>query len=70
MALRQSVALCLALANGALWTGWTVASGTWGMMPLNIVSAAVAWRNHRKWSLEQRPGEHGLEYAYRINDLP
>lgn len=39
----------LALCNGVVWTTWTVLARQWGMMPLNVVSAVVAWRNHRVW---------------------
>ncbi len=40
----------LALGNCALWTTWTILARQWGMMPLNVFSGVVAWRNHKLWN--------------------
>ena len=44
----------LALANGAVWTTWSVATASWGFMPLNVFSAVVAVRNHFLWLSEAK----------------
>lgn len=37
------------LVNQALWLVWIVATGTWGLIPLNVVLWVVYTRNHLKW---------------------
>jgi hypothetical protein len=37
------------LGNQALWLVWIVATGTWGLMPLNVALWIVYGRNHLKW---------------------
>ena len=39
------------LANQVLWATWIIASETWGMLPMNIVLAAIFARNFMKWRL-------------------
>ena len=39
-----------ALGNTVVWTIWTILAAQWGMMPLNLFSGVVAWRNHRLWT--------------------
>lgn len=38
------------LGNQALWLVWIVASGAWGLLPMNIALWVVYARNHMKWS--------------------
>ncbi|PCJ24092.1 MAG: hypothetical protein COA96_10125 [SAR86 cluster bacterium] len=38
------------LGNQGLWLIWIVATGTWGLIPLNIALWVVYGRNHLKWS--------------------
>lgn len=38
------------LSNQALWLIWIVASGSWGLIPMNIALWIVYGRNHLKWS--------------------
>jgi len=37
------------LANQLLWLVWIVATGTWGLIPLNVALWVVYGRNHLKW---------------------
>jgi hypothetical protein len=37
------------LGNQALWLVWIVATGTWGLLPLNLALWIVYGRNHVKW---------------------
>jgi hypothetical protein len=37
------------LGNQALWLVWIVATGTWGLIPLNVALWIVYGRNHLKW---------------------
>ena len=37
------------LGNQCLWLIWIVATGTWGLIPLNVVLWVVYARNHFKW---------------------
>jgi len=41
------------LANQALWGVWILASGSWGLLPMNIVLWIVYTRNHLKWRRQQ-----------------
>lgn len=43
------------LANQALWLVWIAATGTWGLLPMNIALWIVYTRNHLKW---QRNAAH------------
>lgn len=38
------------IGNQALWLVWIVATGTWGLIPLNVALWIVYGRNHLKWS--------------------
>ena len=38
------------LGNQALWLIWIVATGTWGLIPLNVALWIVYGRNHLKWN--------------------
>lgn len=37
------------LGNQLLWLVWIIATGTWGLIPLNIALWIVYARNHFKW---------------------
>lgn len=37
------------LANQALWLVWIIATGSWGLLPMNIALWFVYARNHLKW---------------------
>jgi len=39
----------IGLCNQVLWLLWILASGTWGLIPLNITLWVVYFRNHMKW---------------------
>lgn len=39
----------LGLVNQALWLIWIVATGSWGLLPMNFALWAVYYRNHLKW---------------------
>jgi len=38
------------LGNQALWLIWIIASGSWGLLPMNIALWIVFARNHWKWN--------------------
>jgi hypothetical protein len=40
----------IGIANQVLWLVWIVASGTWGLLPMNIAFCVVYARNHFKWN--------------------
>jgi len=40
------------LVNQALWLVWIVATGTWGLLPMNLALWIVYGRNHLKWRAE------------------
>lgn len=42
------------LLNQALWLVWIVATGTWGLIPLNAALWVVYGRNHLKWRQDAR----------------
>lgn len=37
------------LGNQFLWLIWIIATGTWGLIPLNVALWIVYGRNHLKW---------------------
>jgi hypothetical protein len=37
------------LGNQALWLVWIIASGTYGLIPMNLALWVVYGRNHLKW---------------------
>lgn len=47
---KHRYAWLVGLANQALWLIWICASGTWGMLPMNIALWVVFGRNHFIWS--------------------
>lgn len=40
------------LVNQALWLTWIIATGTWGLLPMNFALWIVYGRNHLKWRSE------------------
>lgn len=40
----------IGLGNQALWATWIVATGAWGLLPMNVALTYVYFRNHLKWS--------------------
>jgi hypothetical protein len=42
------------LGNQALWLMWIVATGAWGLIPMNIALWAVYARNHLKWAASEQ----------------
>ena len=47
---KHHLAWAVGLGNQALWLGWIILSGTWGLIPMNIALWVVYARNHLKWS--------------------
>lgn len=47
---KHPKAWLVGLVNQALWLVWIVASGTWGMLPMNLALWFVYGRNHLKWA--------------------
>jgi len=47
---KSRYAWAIGLGNQALWLVWIFASGSWGLLPMNIALWAVYTRNHLKWS--------------------
>jgi hypothetical protein len=41
------------LGNQALWLVFIVATGTWGLLPMNLALWIVYGRNHLKWNKTQ-----------------
>lgn len=41
------------LVNQALWFVWILASGSWGLLPMNLALWIVYGRNHFKWNIRQ-----------------
>ena len=46
---KHKNAWLVGLANQALWLSWIIASGPFGMLPMNIALWFVYGRNHIKW---------------------
>jgi hypothetical protein len=42
------------LANQALWLVWILATGTWGLIPLNVALWVVYGRNHWMWNKSEK----------------
>lgn len=42
-------AWAVGLGNQALWLVWILASGTYGLIPMNLALWIVYARNHMKW---------------------
>lgn len=40
------------VANQFLWATWIIASGTWGMAPMDVVLTVIFIRNFIKWRAE------------------
>lgn len=40
------------LGNQALWLVWIIATGAWGLLPMNLTLWVVYARNHMRWSSE------------------
>lgn len=53
---KRPAAWSIGVANQALWLTWIVASGTWGMLPMNMVLAGIFVRNWRKWKSRVKEG--------------
>lgn len=49
---KKPAAWTVGIANQVLWAAWIIASGTWGMAPMNVVLAAIFVRNFIKWRAE------------------
>jgi hypothetical protein len=47
---KKKSAWFVGLVNQLLWLVWIVLSGTWGLIPMNIVLWIVYGRNYLKWS--------------------
>lgn len=47
---RHRHAWLIALGGQAVWLVWIVASGSWGLLPMNVALWVVYTRNHLKWS--------------------
>lgn len=46
---RTRWAWAVGLVNQSLWLLWICASGTWGLLPMNLALWIVYGRNHLKW---------------------
>ena len=49
---KHPSAWAIGLVNQALWLVWITATGTWGLIPMNIALWVVYARNHWKWKAE------------------
>lgn len=49
---KHRLAWLVGLGNQLLWLIWIVATGTWGLIPLNVALWIVYGRNHLKWQRE------------------
>lgn len=47
---RHPAAWLVTLGNQALWGTWIISTGAWGLLPATLAIAAMAVRNHLKWS--------------------
>ncbi len=47
---KHPTAWLVGLVNQALWLGWIIAAGAWGLLPMNIALWIVYGRNHWKWN--------------------
>jgi hypothetical protein len=47
---KHPSAWLVGLANQAFWLSWIVASGSWGLLPMNLALWIVYGRNHWKWN--------------------
>lgn len=48
----------IGLGNQALWLAFIIATGTWGLLPMNVVLWAVYGRNHMKWNRKEEGSIH------------
>lgn len=46
---RHRLAWWVGLANQALWLGYIIDRGEWGLLPMNLAMWAVCLRNALKW---------------------
>jgi hypothetical protein len=46
---KHRSAWAVGLVGQALWLGWIIAVGAWGLLPMNIALWIVYGRNHLKW---------------------
>lgn len=52
-------AWAVGLGNQALWLVWIIATGTWGLLPMNLALWIVYGRNHLKWTRPTTPSGGG-----------
>lgn len=45
----------IGLFNQLLWLVWIVLSKNWGLLPMNIGMWVLFYRNHVKWTKENKP---------------
>lgn len=45
----------IGLGNQALWLVFILATGTWGLLPMNLALWVVYGRNHMKWNRRSNP---------------
>ena len=46
---KKRGAWVVGLLNQLLWLVWIVISGTWGLLPMNVVLWVIYGRNYLKW---------------------
>lgn len=46
---KSRSAWAIGLFNQGLWLAWITATGTWGLLPMNVALWVVYARNHMKW---------------------
>lgn len=47
---KSKNAWIVGLGNQLLWLTWIIATGTWGLIPMNLALWTIYLRNHIKWN--------------------
>jgi hypothetical protein len=50
---KHRMAWAIGLVNQALWLAWILASGNYGLIPMNVALWFVYARNHLKWQMPE-----------------
>lgn len=59
---KHSKSWLVGLASQLLWTTWILLSQTWGLIPLNLTLWVLYYRNHQKWSKENKVLDGKLQF--------
>ena len=63
-------AWAIGLGNQMLWLVWIVASGTWGLIPMNLILWMIYARNHLKWDHDARAPEPPISRLLVSDEVP